>query len=295
MNTEELKQYLNGKSEIITTPVTKDYFSITRNWYESLKNVNCDHLALVICLDEDCYNLTKEYNIPSILSIYNIQKDQNQTIKDWRVHEKNVKVFDTLDICEKNNLNIITSEVDVIFLKNPIEKLKQEVFPDYDCCCLSDRRFNDFYAHREHGIDTHIDRKNGIIRKYGKSYDVEYGIQNFAISYIPHSEKNINFWKTLVSNPDYFSLHILNQEKDYDDETFQTVLIKTIKDHQLKVKILSPFEFPNGTVWDISYLRNRLKDTAYLVHHNTSEGNTPEESMNMKIEKMKEYGHWYID
>jgi hypothetical protein len=70
MNTEELKQYLNGKSEIITTPVTKDYFSITRNWYESLKNVNCDHLALVICLDQDCYNLTKEYNIPSIFAAH---------------------------------------------------------------------------------------------------------------------------------------------------------------------------------------------------------------------------------
>jgi hypothetical protein len=72
-------------------------------------------------------------------------------------------------------------------------------------------------------------------------------------------------------------------------------LINAIKDHNQKTKVLSPFEFANGTVWEISYLKNKVKDTAYLIHYNTAEGKTPDESREMKIQQMKENGHWYVD
>jgi hypothetical protein len=108
---------------------------------------------------------------------------------------------------------------------------------------------------------------------------------------MPPNEKNFTFWKHLIGNLDYFKM----LSEDPNSETFQTILINAIKDHNQKTKVLSPFEFANGTVWEISYLKNKVKDTAYLIHYNTAEGKTPDESREMKIQQMKENGHWYVD
>jgi hypothetical protein len=292
MTTEDnnfLQDYLKNKSEIISTPITYDYISLTKNWFLSLKKLNLDNQCLIIALDNESYVDLKNNNIPVIKSIFDVKK--SSTIEEWRVKEKKFKFLDILNIVKQYDINMIHCEVDVILLKNPIEKIKQEIKPDYDICVVSDRRFNDFHIRRNLEVDSHIDRNTGMVHKYGKSYWVQYGIENFAFSYIPKTKKNLHFWDQLTHNEEYL--------KKFDVEGYagssQTILIHAIKNYNMKIKCLSPFEFANGTVWDLSYLRNRIKNTAYLIHYNTAEGKTPEESKNMKIEKMKKHNHWFLD
>jgi hypothetical protein len=284
-----LNFYLQNKKEIIVTIADNSYCELIENWFESLKKIKCYDFSLAVALDEKCFNFLKQKNLPVVKSIFNVNESIN--MKDWREKEKKIQATDILNISKKYKIDIIHSEVDIIFLKNPLEKIKKEILPDYDMCVLSDRRFNDFYTRRDIGIDAHIDRNSGIIHKYGKSYWKQYGIQNFAFSYMPYNENNVKFWDRIIQDQEY--------KKKFDVEGHaglnQTLLINAIKDFGIKVKTLSPFEFANGTVWDISYLREKIKDSCYLIHYNTAEGKTPYESKTMKIAKMRMHDHWYID
>lgn len=290
MKNDELLEYLNGKKEIVITPITKDYILLTRNWYESLKKIKWDQICLVVSLDDETYEELTYLNIPTIRSSYNITS--NNTLAEWRYNERNAKVFDILEISKNYNIDIIHSEVDIVFFKNPLEKLKQEILPDYDACVISDRRFNHFYNLRKTGIDSHIDRKNGIIREYGESYDFLYGPEHFGFCYLRKTERNERFWEKLIYGSPYL--------KQFDkwsggEASFQTILIKAVQDFKLKVKCMSPFEFTNGSIWSVPYLKEKIKDSCYMVHYNAWDGNTPEESRELKIQAMKENNHWYLD
>lgn len=286
----DLNLYLKNKKEIIITPVTKDYIELTRNWYESLKQIKCDHLALVVALDLECYEYLLKYKIPVISSKFNIKT--NNTLEEWRINEKNYKIYDILKIVKDYNVDIFHSEVDIVFFKNPIEYVKNQILNDYDCCVLSDRRFNHFYAKRDNSFDSHLDKNTGTVKIFDKSYHIVHGIENFGFSYIPKTKKNINFWDKMHEGSEYFKKF---ENKSQNEGSLQTILINAVKDFNMNVKILNPFEFVNGTIWDIPYLKEKVKDNCYLLHYNSSEGKTPEESKNLKVNKMKENGHWYID
>jgi len=290
MNKEEFIDYINGKEQIVITPVSNEYLLLTRNWYESLKRINWDNMCVVVALDDEIYQELTNFKIPCVRSSYNITS--NKTLDEWRDHEKNAKVFDILEIAKTYNCDIIHSEVDIIFFKNPLEKIKQEILPDYDICLISDRRFDDFYSLRKRGIESYVDRSSGKVYEYGKNYDFEYGPENFGFSYIPCTEINVKFWTNLVQNSPYLKQFDIS---GVGDGSFQTILIKAVKDFKLKVKCLSPFEFTNGTIWRVPYLKDKIKDSCYLVHYNAWDGDTPQECEKLKIEVMKENGHWYLD
>jgi hypothetical protein len=90
------------------------------------------------------------------------------------------------------------------------------------------------------------------------------------------------------------SFYIKEFPNDSEEGNMQTILIKAIKDFDIKVKVLSPYEFVNGMLWQIPYLRKKVEDKCYIVHYNGLDGKTPIESKNLKINLMKNFNHWYV-
>jgi len=285
---EFLKQYLNNKEYIYITSLTHEYIEIARNWYESLKHINSNHLALVIALDEKCYKAMNIFNIPSVY--WDAKIKSNKTYFEWIETEKKTKICGPLHIAKTFKVDILHSEVDIVFLKNPIQRLKQEIINGYDMTVISDKRFDQFHPNREQGIISHIDNE-GKVNLYGESYQKRYGIQNFGFSYMPTNQKNINFWNDLSD----ISSEFMKKFKNNDESGWlQTILIEKLKKSNIKAKIMSAFEFANGSVWSNSILKEKIKDNVYLVHYNFCK-NDLKLKRDQKIFLMKQNNHWYID
>jgi hypothetical protein len=285
---EFLDSFTSNKTDIFITSITNEYSELAHNWFLSLKNINLNNLALVIALDEECYKYMLKNNIPSVY--LNSEIKTNKSTLEWKENEKEIKVDGPMFISKKYKLNLFYSEVDIIFLKNPIDKIKNEIDNNQDMICLSDKRFDVFYPNRKPNIISHLDKNSGRINEYGESYQSKYGIYNFGFSYIPYSQKNMNFWEKLTKNSDY----IKKFPKFKEEGNHQTILIKAINDFNISVKTLNPFEFVNGMIWNVPYLKNKIKNDCYLIHYNGLDGNTPIESKNLKIKKIKENNHWYV-
>lgn len=285
---EFLESFLKNKEYIYITSLTHEYVDITRNWYESLKRINSHHLALVISLDEKCYRLMHEYNIPTVY--WDAGITTNKTYEDWIENEKKTKIRGPYYIIKNFDIDIIHSEVDIIFFKDPIQKLKQEISNGYDITVISDRRFDTFYPNREQGIVSHVDIQ-GKINTFGDSYQKKYGIQNFGFSYMPVTQKILDFWGDLRDiSSDFMKKFETNDERGW----LQTILIERLKHFDIKAKTMSTFEFANGSIWSNPILKEKIKDNLYLVHYNFSDDELKSKK-NGKISLMKENGHWYID
>jgi hypothetical protein len=283
-----LDSYLSNKEYIYISSITKEYCEFAHNWFLSLKNINQHNFALMIAFDKEGYEYLLKNNIPCVFLDLKIQS--NNTLIEWKENEKQINVDPRVYISKKYKINIINSEVDIVFFKNPINKLKEELTTDYDILCLSDKRFDHFVPNRKKDIVTHLSEDKKTVNEYGKTYQSIYGLENFGFSYNPHNQKIINFWENFKKNSEY-----INKFPKYSEAgNIQTILIKGIKEFNIRVKKLSPFEFVNGMVWSVPYLRERIKDNCYLIHYNGCDDITPTKSKIKKIKKMKEYNHWYI-
>jgi hypothetical protein len=281
-----LDSYLKNKEYVYVTSITHEYTDITKNWYESLKRIGSENFALVIALDQKSYINMLQYNIPCVYLESNIKS--NNTYQEWLENEKHTKVIGPYYIAEKYNIDIIHSEVDIVFLKDPIQKLKEEISNGYDMLVLSDKRFDDFYPNRKQGIASHVD--NGKINTFGETYQKKYGVENFGFSYMPMTPKIFEFWKDL--NPK--SNFIKNFPSGDESGHLQTILINKLKNFDIKFKTLSCFEFANGSIWANKQLKQSVKDKAYLIHYNFSDDEL-KFKRDGKINAMKQNGHWYID
>jgi hypothetical protein len=283
-----LDEYVKDKEYIYIASVTKDYADMALNWHLSLKNIQSEHLGVVVSLDKICYEKMQKYGIPTVF--YDAQIKSNATYEEWLENEKTSNVFGPIYINKKYKINIIHSEVDIVFLKNPIQKLREEIV-GYDLVLASDRRFDFFYAKRKKNIVAHIDKANGIIREYGESYQSKHGVENFGFSYFNYSERIDNFFKGVLPGSEIFK----NYPKSCEDGHLQTILIHRVKDLKncFKSKTLSCFEFVNGSVWKIPYLKERIKDSCYIVHYNFAEDKL-ELKKSGKIDLMIKNNHWYL-
>ena len=163
-NEDFLDSYVQDKNDLFTTCVTYEYADMTYNWFLSLKNIGLEGLAVIVALDKLAYDFFLERNLPCVFLDCKIKS--NQTYDEWKVNEKYIKVDAPFYIKTKYKKNIIHSEVDIIFLKNPLEKLKQEVGNEYDLLCVSDKRFDIFNSKRNINYAFHIDKVKGEVKKY---------------------------------------------------------------------------------------------------------------------------------
>jgi hypothetical protein len=286
-----LKSFLKNKEYIYITTVTHEFSEMTYNWFLSLKNINQEHLALVISLDEKCYNEMLKYNIPTVLLDVKIESNSNQY--EWIENEKSYKTIGVHYIIKKYKINTIFSDVDIVFLKNPIERLKNE-FTNCDLLVMSDRRFDPFLTEREESYLKVVNYNKTQILNFGKTEQSKNGIKNGGFCYIDINKTNLkkleDTYKVFYKNSEYFEKF----EKGTEAGNLQTLSNKRYDECDLNVKMLNCFEFVNGSIWSIPYLKEKIKNDCYIVHYNYCYESTPELLKDFKINWMKENNHWYV-
>jgi hypothetical protein len=286
-----LKFFLKNKEYIYITVVTKEFSDMAYNWFLSLKKIKQEHLALIVALDEECYEEIKKLNIPCLYLKGDV--NQNESYGDWVENEKLNKLVIPIHISRKYKTNLIFADVDIFFFKNPIEKLKKEI-KNYDLVTMSDKRFDPFLYKRKLNNLTKINYDKTNIVDYGTVPQFKYGIMNGGFFYFPPRSKN--------SDELLDSLHIFKKNseelkkypKRTEEGTLQNILIKLFDINNFKINILNPFEFVNGSIIQTPYLKEKITKDAFLFHYNFVEPDTPLNMKDKKIKLMKENGHWFL-
>jgi hypothetical protein len=282
--------FLKNKKYIYLTSVTHEYCEMAYNWFISLKNINSDHLCLVIALDEKCYTYMKHHSIPSVYLECNI--NSNLTGEDWIKNERETKVLAPYYIFKKYNIDIIVSDVDIIFLKDPIDKLNEEINDGYDICVMSDKRFHNFIPERKIGKSISVDDSKRRVIDNGFDAQTLYGYENGGFFYMKKDKKDkiLDCFSVFYKDSDYYKKY----NKLNEEQCLQSLTIKRYKESHLKVKVLSCFEFVNGSLWNIPYLKNKVKDNCYIVHYNFCDYMEPLKVKEDKTNKMKQNNHWFF-
>jgi hypothetical protein len=289
-----LDVFLKNKKYIYITSITKEYCDFAHNWFLSLKQIQQDHLSLIVCLDKQSYDFL---NNKTNCVLFDVDfNPESYSMVDWYKFERITKILGPLKISEKYNVDFITSDVDVFFYKNPFLKLQEEL-GDYDMVCTSDRRFDPFLYERESNILKTINWNRKKINSFGVTPQSKNGFYNGAFSYIKISNKKIknklkNFFCNFYPNSKIFDN--FKKFETPEDICLQTIANKSYKNFDLNVKLLSCFEFVNGSVWKIPYLKEKIKDQCYMVHYNFCDGKDTMEIKQNKIKWMNENNHWLV-
>ena len=285
-----LESFLRDKTYIYLSSVTHEFCEMAYNWFLSLKNIKSEHLALIVALDEKCYEYMKNKSIPSVYLNCKIQK--NITGEDWIENERNTKILAPYYIFKKYNVDIIMSDVDIIFLKNPIKKLNDEMDENCDLLLMSDKRFYPFIPKRQAGKSISISENKKEIIDNGFDAQTLYGKENGGFCYLKQEKKEKILKHTDVFHKD--SDFYKKYDKLDEENNLQSLTIKRYKETGLNVKTLSCFDFVNGSLWDIPYLKNKVKDQCFIVHYNFCDYMEPLKVKEDKINKMKQNNHWYV-
>lgn len=290
-----LDNFLKNKSYIYLTSITKEYVTMTHNWFESLKNINSENLALVISLDNESYINLRKLNIPTVL--LDLKITNNESKQDWIENEKNVKCIAANYIGSKYKIDIIHCDVDIIFLKDPFIKIQEFVDQDddIDMIFMSDRRFDKFINKRKINVQTIVINGNKEVQYCGPTAQQLYGEEDGGFVYVRFSKKSKllnDFLSVFYEKSSFYEKFPKNVEAG----NLQTIFNARCKEFKLNVKKFNCFEFVNGSIWKIPYLKNKIKDNFYIVHYNFVEpfDLAPIPLRDKKIQLMKDNNHWYI-
>jgi uncharacterized protein YdcH (DUF465 family) len=291
-----IDNFLKNKDYIYITTITEEYVDMAYNWFLSLKNIGQEKLSLIACSDKKTLLELKKYD-SSINSIcLNLNLKKNQNFSEWKETEKKIKIIIPFYIGYNFKKSFFHSDVDIFFNKNPYNDIKKFLKEDdYHIILMSDRKF-DFFIPERNNIDTKtisIDKKRIDIGN--KLEHVLYGEYNAAFSYI---NINDNTFKKLKQ---CYSLLLDNNfikkfEKGTEKGSIQTISNQLYENLNLKIKILSCFDYVNGSLWKVPYLKNKIQDTFILLHYNYENYSNVKaiEQKNKKINNMKLNNHWLL-
>ena len=108
------------------------------------------------------------------------------------------------------------------------------------------------------------------------------------MSYYNYSETCLDSLKKIFSNET-----IESYPKNIEDGAAQTIFNKEYKKVSLKVKVLSVFEFANGSILNVDYLKKKALDSAIGLHYNFCNSD-PYIGYIEKVDKIKKDGYWFI-
>jgi hypothetical protein len=286
---EDLDRFITDKPTVIMTSTTCDFIEMLLNWYESLKRINLHNIVFAIALDTKSYNILQHNNIPCALIDAKIE---NTTAAQWIENAKRFKPRGILHLYKKYPINLIHLDTDIVFFKNFIPKLEQEAL-GYDMVMASDRRFDMYTIKRVKDRIITVNHDKTTVSDWGLAEQAKFGEKNGAIMYLPQNtkEKNLEYLEKNTSEEMYKKFPIGVQEGSLQTISNSKTLIEEAK---IKINVLSVYDFPNGSLWKVPYLRDQIKDTCYLVHYNFHSHADPKIRLTEKIEAMKLSGHWYL-
>lgn len=286
---ENVNTFINNKKNVLITSTTIEFIDMLLNWYESLKHVGLNNLAFAVALDKQSYDILQSKGIPSALIDSQIS---NNTASQWIENAKRFKPKAVLYIYENYPVNLIHLDTDMIFFKNFIPRLEEEA-AGYDMVMASDRRFDPYTYERKKDKIITVDHGKKNVSDWGLAEQAKFGKKNGAVMYLPGSTKN-NVLRYLKKNT---SEEMYNRfPRGVQEGSLQTISNdKTLLEETgININVLSVYEFPNGSLWKIPYLKEHIKDTCYLVHYNFHSHADPKTRLMEKIDAMKQHGHWYL-
>ena len=267
-----LKNYLKNKKYAYITYITVDFVEMTKNWYISLKNLNLHDQVLVVCFDELSYFWMKGNKIPSILLKANVNVDNIEEINSIIPKMWFFKYF-------SNNfkLDIIHTDVDIIYLKNPLETLQKSI-KNFDVALCSNKEYN--YSRI-------------LNKKYNNCEKEE--VEPVNLFYVPYSEKSNILWDKIIEGLVY--------KRDVDKNN-KDGFIEVLLYNQMNIKYLNIYEFANCSCFNNSLLKNKILNSCYTLHYNYRQykhlWQKYENNENLlavkdnKIQMMKDNNHWFI-
>jgi hypothetical protein len=266
--------------DVICTTVSSNYLELTLNWIENLKKFKLEDKIVIFCIDENIHNKLKH-----IVKCFLINKKIDiKNRGDWIEAEKTFKCLAPLNYAKETKCNLLLSDVDVVFLKNPLYEFKKRS-TGIDFVTTSDKRYNVFNFKRQKNKIISVD--NEVI-DWGYTDQYKFGDINGSVGYFNYSESCVKSVEKIFSNK-----NIETYPKNIENGAAQTIFNKELKKVNLKVKILSVFEFANGSILNVDYLKKKALDSAIGLHYNFCNPD-PYIGYTEKIDKIKKDGYWFI-
>lgn len=283
-----LKKFSQKDFAIVAT-TTHEFVDMAINWYKSLTRVGLDMYALIVCYDRQSH---EKLNALDITSTYlDVGEFPRNTDGEWYEMEKRTNHIGACTILSNFKINVIRSETDIFFLKNFLPKFIAEDDFNFDMLVCSDKRYDRFNHKRKKNHIVSVEWGRNNVKDWGLSDQAKYGDINGSLCYLPHraSEKIVKFHNDLA-DPEYLKQFPVKQYSG----SAQRIWNHAVKEKNFKIKILSVFDFTNGSVWKVPYLREHIKDRVYSVHYNFHSNAAPRQRFIEKKAAMIENGHWLL-
>lgn len=301
---EFVEEYLANKQYVFLTSSTAKYSELTYNWYLSLKQINLESNSLVVAHDKYCYRKLQSWGVPSVFLECNLP--DHFSSKQWIEIEKETKLLSLYLLYKKFSCDFVFSDTDIIFLKNPYTKFLDMFSEDwYHIIAMSDKVFQPFHLKRKFGKEITLSEDFGEAIDYGvlPQHSLMYQI-NAGFSFLPNTatceqykydSKDIktfilDFIKVFYKNSTYFNKFPIMKESG----CLQVLTNHRYAETNTKVKLVSNFDFVNGSLWKVPYLREYVKDKCYLIHYNFSKYLNPSLSLKDKVSQIKSDGFWFL-
>jgi hypothetical protein len=267
--------------DIICTTVSNNYLELTLNWIENLKKFKLKDKIVVFCIDEQIFNKLK-----NVVTCFLINKELSiKNRGDWIEAEKTFKCLAPLNYVKESPCNLLLSDVDVVFLKNPLDEFKNKSV-GFDIVTTSDKRYDKFNLKRH--TNKIISTEHNRIIDWGYTDQYKFGEINGSVSYCNYSKSGLKSLQKIFSDKT-----IKSYPKHIEDGAAQTIFNKEYKKVSLKVKVLSVFEFANGSILNVDYLKKKALDSAIGLHYNFCNSD-PYIGYIEKVDKIKKDGYWFI-
>jgi hypothetical protein len=271
VNSYQVDRALNTKN-IILTFITGEFCTLLLNWYKHLQKLGINDNVIVVCLDATAYTYAVEHGMTCMYvdqeTLVNSEDEEVFLLrKAYKEKHHICKAYCIGHIACENNINVIHSDIDMIFLKVPFDRLSKLITEKYDIGAYMDLSYEELTS--------------GIPR--------EKGGFGFIIFY---------------ATPTWYPKFLDQLRKDPlcidDNDVGQAVMQKHFK--EIKSRWLNSFLFTNYNIWKVKEVQDNIRNICYCIHYNTSENTWMykmtneriERRNNTKIERMKEYGHWLL-
>jgi hypothetical protein len=274
------KNQFDGLDDIITTTVSDNYRELTLNWIANLNLYNLKDNIVIFCLDNEIYNCIIEQNVKAYKLLDNVIINDRG---DWIELEKYHKATGPIMLADMYKKNILFSDVDVVFLKTPLDYFKSI---DSDIIVTDDKRYNKFHlARKENHIITIQDN---VPKDWGVTDQSKFGNLNGAVGYYRYNKDIIAFFKTIFAKE-----NIANYPQKIEDGAAQTIFNDGLTNQRISVEVVSVFDFANGSLLDVPYLKKKVMESAVGIHYNYCDSD-PYKGYREKIDKIKNDNFWYI-
>lgn len=263
---EFIHGFVAGKTDIIFTNISYKYIEMAINWYAHLSKINLATQAIVICFDAVAYQAMLHERIPAVFVDQDVVAADCVALKEYFKHNHQVaKVLTYYYLCKTySSINFVYTDVDMVFLKSPIDKLKREI-KNYDACVYVERDYSDCVY--DHEMVKNYNTVGGLVICLSKDY-----------------------WDKVFKNIKPFNM------------SDPTIGIKEYSlNLGVNFKLLNAFEFTTAEIWKQEHMRKLLRNICIAVHY-TMPAEVDDltdseltEQIQQKINLMKQHNHWLLN